>query len=294
MPVAGSPTGLLLSMTYPAARAAVDTSCPYFDSQVNFNLQGFSNLIYDNAVEMKYYQGTLCSCVGEGDGQPDPACTCYNGFRYPANPVTVNLMRTQVNYKGMPSQLAMILQGGCQITVPRCTKELDDNGDEYYKLNTVYDRVNMGDVFVIENRYRRERDVLKKGTQDRIKAFDVQSIISVSKRGTKYVEDLDYEYVSFDYPNPYFYVGINPDLDGMQLAKGYDVQGGEISWLDQGNSPSSGEFYTVEYSCKQQYMVYQDLAKDRGGDNDPLPKRLVCTLRNYVKFGTTPFDSLTI
>lgn len=253
-------------------------------------------MISDNSVEMKYYQATLCSCVAKNNGHPDPNCGCHLGFRYPSRPETVNLMRTSVDFRAIPDRIGTILQGGCTITVPRQVRKLDDDSQPYYENCDIWKTVNVGDVFVIENRNRRDRDILKKGIRDHVSAFDVQEIISVSHEGTEYTEGTDFEFIDFIYPDHYWGIPVNKDGDGLQLNKNNQgsYYGGVINWLDGGQAPAADEFYTVEFLCKAQYVVYQDLAKDRGGDLDLLPKRLLCTLRQFNNFGTNQIDSISL
>jgi hypothetical protein len=229
----------------------------------NFDLEKFSDLIDSMGVDMKYYQSTLCSCLG-GDGQPDPDCSCSNGYRYPGSPVEAKLLRTSVDFKSIPEELGRILQGGCQITIPRQERKLDVLGLPYYEDLTIFDRVSVGDVFSITNRTRRATDILKKGVRDSLRAFDVQEIFSVTKVNTTYTEGTDYTF-----------------------------SGTTITWgVDKG--PNDGEFYTVEFECLVQYVVWDDMAKDRGGDNDVLPKRVLCKLRQFLDFSSSPIDSIDV
>lgn len=282
----GQSIGLLSALTRGETTALVEkVRCSM--APITFDVDKFNDLIDEFGVEMKYYAAVLCSCVYENDGQPDPNCDCYAGFRYPNNPKVVKLLRTSVNFNNLPEQAGMILQGGCQITIPRCYK----NGNEYL-YNSIYDTVSVGDIFVITNRPRRDRDILQKGVKDTISAFDVQEIVSITKKAKKYRDGIDYRLNTYKYPLPYWYVGLK-DSDA-DLSKGEKLHGGEIDWLIGGESPNDDEFYTVEFLSKIQYVVWQDLAKDRGSDTDLLPKRILCTLRQYVDFGSSQLDSINI
>jgi hypothetical protein len=257
-----------------------------------FDLEEFYDLIDNDGVEMKYFQASLCSCIADNQGQPDVNCDCSNGFRYFMRPTTVTLLRTNVNFKSLPERIGLQLQGGCQVTVPDKVRNLDKRGKAIYNDNPIFHTVNVGDVFVIENRTRRDRDILVKDVRDTVRAFDVQSIISVMKKGTMYQEGVDFRFDTYFYPDPYWKVPIR-DNDA-DLHKGDHYLGGEVIWLDGGNAPAQGEHYTVEYTSKIQYVVFQDLAKDRGGDDDVLPKRLLCSLRQFVNFDKNPLDQVEL
>ena len=251
-----------------------------------FTLSDWSDMVDEFGVEMKYYQSTICSCVGENDGQPDTDCDCYAGFRYPNNPVFVKILRTSVSMRGLPERVGLELQGGCYLTIPRCYK----SGDSYYE-NEIYDKVNVGDVFVVNTRTRRDRDILKKDVRDSLNAFDVDEVLSVSKNGTIYEQDVDYQLNNFRYPLPFWYVGFNSETD---LNSGKKTIGGEIEWLTGGDAPAENDFYTVEFWSKIQYIVWQDLAQDRGTEEDYLPKKILCKLRQFVNFGTSQLDSINV
>jgi len=200
-----------------------------------------------------YYQGVLCSCRLDNNGQPDPDCGCIAGFRY-KDPVTYRLLRTSVYYKELPAEAGLIYQGGCQFTIDRIAVEPNAQGGYEVVDDTlsIFDTIGFGDVLVVKNRTRRDRDILRRGIRDSIWSFDVQEIISISQRATFYVEGID-----------------------------FNLNGTDIEWVT-GKGPANGEAYTVEYLCKQQYVVWDDLAKDRGVEAVILPKKILCRLRLYV------------
>lgn len=261
-----------------------------------FTLSKFYDLIFDYGVDMKYYQSTICSCIADNEGQPDPECDCYNGFRYPTRPVTKKLLRTSVDYKSLPESIGHLAVGSCQISVPDKTKIYSTThpGSYNYVDNIIYDNVNIGDIFVIDNRDRRDRDILKKGVRDRINAFDVQNVISVSKGNITYAEGTDYEFLNYLYPDPFWYISCYSGVDNMDLSHPDSFRGGEIVWLTGGKAPSTDENYTVEFTSKIQYIVWKDLTKDRGSDDDLLPKRLICNLRQYVHLDKSVLDDISL
>ena len=255
-----------------------------------FNHIGFYDHIYKFGCDIKYYQATLCNCIASNNGHPSPTCDCYFGYRYGIAPIEGKLQRTQVNLKGMPEQMAMMLQGGCQITVPKQTKTLV-NGNSVYTDCDIFHLANIGDVFVIKNRHRRDRDILQKGVRDYLHAFDVQEIYSITNGTITYIEGTDFEFVKKD---AYWSIPVNDAEDDMDLIKNKLFFGGEIIWLSGGSAPATNEHYTVEFKSEYQYIIWDDLSKDRGGDDDDLPKRFTCRLRQYINFNINPLDSLTI
>lgn len=336
-----------------------------------------SDLVYDRAVTMKYYEGRLCSCVAENDGHFDPADDCSYGFRY-KSPVEYNLMRTMVDFRQLTEKAAKILQSGCTATIPRlqqnhhgtvtgsvdlstgpvdlstnknlevsinggaetlidCSNQADDpanttlgeiilainaagigeiayesdkNGDprgtgyltirsltvgsnssvtilkpasddatktilglnvnlypyryapkknEYHFL-PLHDSVSRGDVLVIANRTRRDGAILQRDVLDEIKAFDVERILTVAYKGTSYHRGIDY------------------NLSGLT-----------IQWIS-GKGPTTEAHYSVEFLCKANYIVYNELAADRGADDDEIAKHVHLALRNYADFSVLPID----
>lgn len=339
-----------------------------------------AKLINDMNVKVLYYEARLCHCVGANHGGYDPGDDCTNGFRY--KPVVeYNLLRTSINFRRVSEKAGMILQGGCQITIPRfqlshhailtgkdlsegvdlstgfnikvqidggtatqinCALKAADNTDVsvaevVYSINSgglgeiayesgsdgdpdgadyvslislnagtgssivflppdngdatnlvfglnpakypfryiphttegqflrLYDRVSRGDVMVIDARSRRDNAILKRGTLDRIKSFDVTRITQVAKDETFYRESIDF---TFD--------------------------GSAFTWLS-GKGPATGENYIVEYLAKPNYVVFEELPTDRGADDDVIAKRIHLALRNYAESGLAmnlPIDRL--
>lgn len=339
-----------------------------------------AKLIASMSVKVHYYEARLCSCVGASHGAFDPGCDCINGFRY-KDPVEYSLLRTSIDFRRVSERAGMILQGGCQITVPRiqinhhailtgpdisagvdlsssfniklqiddgtatqinCALKAADKSDVsvaeiIYSINNVglgeiayesgesgdpdgagyvsllslkvgsessivfllpedgdatntifglnpayyphryvpnritgqylrlYDQVSRGDVIVIDARTRRDNMPMKRGTLDRIKAFDVTRIISVSAREVFYRENIDFTF------------------DGVS-----------ITWeTDKG--PAGGTPYNVEFLGKSNYVVFEELPMDRGADTDIIAKRIHLALRNYAETGLAldlPIDRL--
>ena len=131
----------------------------------------------------------------------------------------------------------------------------------HFQYLDVYNKVSRGDVFVVNKRMRREGEILKRGVEDTLSAFDVKRVLSVAKGDTVYKKGID-----------------------------YSLSGITINWLSGGNSPADGDYYTVEYLCKANYIVYNELAADRGTDDDEIPKRIHLALRQYSNTQPLPID----
>ena len=129
-----------------------------------------------------------------------------------------------------------------------------------YQFVPVYDSVSRGDVFVIANRTRRDGAILQRGILDSIKAFDVERILTVSKKGTNFEDGLD-----------------------------YTLSGTAIQW-NTGKGPAANEHYSIEFLSKVNYIVYNELAADRGTDSDEVAKHVHLALRNYADFSVLPID----
>lgn len=341
-------------------------------SELNISVET-AKLIADLAIKVTYREGRLCSCVGENHGAFDAQDDCINGFRH-KDPVEYNILRTSIDMRRVSEKAGSILQGGCQITIPRLqighhavlvgTKDLssginlsvnanikigldggtetelsmtllsadptdvsiteivrsintasnglgeiayesgsdgDPNGSGYISLRSltagdgssivfvtpdgtngtgevfgliesqlpyrfaanktiyqylpIYEQISRGDIIVISARATRDSALLTRGTFDRIKAFDIERIISVSVRETLYYENVDF---TFD--------------------------GTNVTWLS-GKGPATGAKYTVEFLGKPNYIVYEELPSDRGADDDVVAKKIHLELRNYAESG---------
>lgn len=131
--------------------------------------------------------------------------------------------------------------------------------NEYHFL-LLHDSVSRGDVFVIANRTRRDGAILQRDVLDSIKAFDVERILTVAYKGTNYHRGIDYT------------------LSGLT-----------IQWISEKGPPTEAH-YSVEFLCKANYIVYNELAADRGSDDDEISKRVHLALRNYADFSVLPID----
>jgi len=227
---------------------------------VEFNDKKIAEFVGQHGVTVKYYQATLCPCVEANNGHPDPKCGCNNGFWY-AEPKQYKLLRSGINFKNLSTDVGRILQGGCQFTIPPRDYSVGCDGEAI----DLYDAVAFGDVFVLPNRNRKDRDILQRGVRDEIRSFDVQQILSITKGLTKYLPDIDYKFTN----------------------------GVSINWLT-GKGPATDEFYTVEYLCNIQYFVWDTMAKDRGTDETILPKAILCALRQFVNFKVSAIDNLIL
>lgn len=331
-----------------------------------------AKLIADMHVKIRYYRGRLCSCTGDFHGGYDPRDDCIQGFRHEA-PVEYNLLRTSINMKRVHHKAAEILQGGCQITIPRfqlnhhavlvgtvdlssgidlseaasisvsidgsaqtqincalkasdkssvtaseivysinegglgniayeCGSNGDPNGSGYVAIKSLksypdstiifvgptdadginkvfglnpaqypyryvpmretgqfmplYDLVAPGDIMVVSNHMHRDIAVLKRGTLDRIKAFDIDRLVSVTSREIFYRENIDF---TFD--------------------------GSAITWLS-GMGPVTGASYTAEIITNSNYIVYEEMPSNRGSDGDRIAKNIHLALRNYDEAGS--------
>jgi len=339
-----------------------------------------AKLINEMSIKVLYYEGRLCDCVGANHGGFDPGDSCINGYLY-KSVVEYNLLRTSIDMRRVSQKAGMILQGGCQITIPRlqishhaivtgpdlsagvdlsslfniqvlidggtstrinCALKAADNTDVsvaeiIYAINSaglgeiayesgsdgdpngaghislislkvgssssvvfvppdsadginlvfdlnpakyphryiphtidtqylrLYDKVSRGDVMVIDGRASRDNAILKRGTLDRLRAFEVTRLTQVAKDGIFYRENIDF---TFD--------------------------GTTITWLaDKG--PAVGDNYVVEFLAKPNYVVFEELPTDRGADDDVIAKRIHLALRNFAEAGLVmnlPIDRL--
>lgn len=192
-----------------------------------------------------FYFSRLCSCVGK-TGRADPTCTaCILGFIYDAVPTEELIIRTNMNLRMLSDRLITILQGGCNVTIPK--KRLDGSDCVAYK------KTSRGDVIVMKDDIKRDRDICELGVKDFLYAFDVKEILSVSEKNKNFVLNVDYE---------------------IQYTRSKT----QIIWL---NNDKPEQYYSVEFTSASNYLVWDDSAKIRGPQDDLMPKRIVCRVRPY-------------
>ena len=200
----------------------------------------------------KIYFGRLCSCIGKAGGNYDPTCPyCIFGFIYEEEPVEELVLRTAVNLRFMTDRQISIYQGGCRITLPRYRYD-------GITLTKSYDRIAQGDIIVMTGDVHRDRDILKRNEKDYLYAFDVTKVLSVS--------ELDYVF-----------------KEGVHYTVNYTSKKTSIVWNndpDLEHQPPSG-YYSVDFECKINYMVWEDMPKPRGAMDSNSEKMIMCRLRPY-------------
>jgi hypothetical protein len=194
----------------------------------------------------KIYFSRLCSCIGGNNGVYDPTCTaCIEGYIYD-EPVEELVIRTSMNLRWLDEKLVHIYQGGCNITIFK------------YDINdvptTAHYKITQGDIIVMKNDNRRDRDICERGVKDYLMAFDVNRVLSVTEKKRVFKENVDY-------------------------TVEYDRMATRIVWKAGGYSPTS--FYSVEFISEVNYLVWDDMLKSRGTMDTELPKKVACRLRGY-------------
>jgi hypothetical protein len=233
---------------------------------------------------VKWYPSRLCSCVGK-DGVPQLNHTCNMGFYYD-DPEVIKAIRTQVSYKYLNTPYGRIYNGGATFTIPKFVNVTEQNA--WYKIAH-------GDVLVLDNKTRRETDVLYRGVRDYLYAFDVTEILSVYSNNIKYIEGIDFNV----YTNPMEFEDNEPMQFEDDILMEFENSGIgaknllHIDWLP-GKGPEEREYYSVEFVSKQQYKVWEDGGQDRGTDDDELPKKVVCVMRRFVNPEYQPLDNVDI
>jgi len=204
---------------------------------------------------LKYYPSRLCSCVAENGGLPKIGCSCILGYYY-ETAQDIQGVRQRVSYKRTNSPSGVIFDGGAQFSIPKFVDSIEQ---------PVWKRLAKGDVISVVDKFRRETEILKKGVHDKLFAFDVTEIISVTqKNNVVYVQGRD-----------------------------FDLVGATIAWRNDATiTPAELSDYVVEYTCNQQYVVWEDGAKDRGTIAEDLPRLVLCVLRRYISKDTNPIDSI--
>jgi hypothetical protein len=215
------------------------------------------------AQKVTYYPGELCECARKNDGYFDPHHTCNQGFFYKIAPVETWIMRYRMDYRYTQGEAGVNHGGSAQFTIPK-----------HYlgNLQTIYDRIHHGDIIVLSNKFRRERDILTKGDgEEKLRALDVQEIYSVSRDGTYYVLGEDYT---------------------ITEENGVAGKIKRIVWEDD-KGPEYGQDYVVEFNCKEQYKVMNDGVINRGTTEEDMAKRVILVLRDYINYDKDhPLDNI--
>lgn len=222
------------------------------DSSVRKLLQRFGQTC-------KYYPARLCSCVEENNGNYLPNHTCNHGF-YFGSAQTISVIKTQFSEKLLNSPQGVIFQGGAQFTIPKHNLA----GVEQPAWKTIAH----GDVLASLTKTRRDTDILLRGIRDKIYAFDVKEVLTVSRGAVVYTPTIDYT-VS------------EQTFDAGKLTV--------INWV-AGRGPAQGETYSVEFIALHQFKVWDEAAMDRGTDTDDLPRRIKCVLRRFLNPEKTAYD----
>lgn len=129
-----------------------------------------------------------------------------------------------------------------------------------YDYLPMWSSVSRGDVVVVDDRVRREGDILRRGVRDIINAFNVQRIHSITNLSTQYHEGVD-----------------------------YTMSGRTLTWKAE-KGVTDGADYTAEFSSKINYIIVDDLAADRGSDSDIMPKKVHMALRSFANESALPID----
>lgn len=199
------------------------------------------------ALPVHYYPGSVCACLLDNNGQPNPTCPyCYLGWVYPSTPVEAEVVRTANKLKNMPDAVALLLLGGATLTI---MEKLRSGASNPAFVNT-----HRGDVFLIPDNYEVQTDLLRRGTRDRLWAFEVSSVIRIRDiNNVLYVATTDYA-----------------------------LSGRDIVWVS-GRGPAVGVAYTCDFNTPEQYMVFLDASMSRGGGGTGavLPKKVMATKRTY-------------
>ena len=207
----------------------------------------------------KYYPARLCYCVEDNNGNYLPNHTCNHGF-YFGTAQTITVIKTQFNEKFLNSPQGVIFNGGAQFTIPKFNlAEVEQ---------PVWKTIAHGDVLASLTKIRRDTDILLRGVRDKIYAFDVKEVLTVSRGVTIYTASTDYT-VS------------EQTFDAGKLTV--------INWIT-GRGPATGETYAVEFTCLHQFKVWDEAAMDRGTDIDDLPRKIKCVLRRFINPEKTAYD----
>ena len=231
------------------------------------------------------------------------------GFKYGA-PVAVRLIRTSVSQHIINSAEGNIYEGGAKFEIPPIVIV---NG--VTTPLTIYNRIFKGDIIVVGNKPIRDFDVLTKGKRDFLFAFDVRTILNVKSvplgTSTNPSDHIEYSYrYGIDYKiqingtdavvtvNADNSVTINTPVPNQPTANITFV------WLPDDDPPlvppvtrirpPEGVQYVVEFSSAPNYVIWDELAKARGTEENDLLKMVMSVKRAYFNSVSNPIDSVPI
>jgi len=246
-------------------------------------------LIDKYGVVLRYRMGTLCSCVGENNGVHKLGCGCNLGYRY-SEPETISGIRTNVKHRYSNTPQGIIFNGDAQFTIPKRIS----TGEE----QKAYKTLAHGDIISVVGKYKRDTDILRRDIKDKLSAFDVTEILKVSKKDKVYIPDVDYIVVGYNLPylvndlnNRLILTEKNEPILLSEVLKTIDRET-KILWLQDGEHPEPDEYFTVEFTCEQQYKVWEDGTKDRGTSADEMPRKIIAVIRRYVNPDSNPMDNV--
>lgn len=226
-------------------------------------------------------------------GLTELSSDAIHGFRY-NDAVEEVLIRTSISQRIILSEHGRMYEGGARFTIPPV--KLHDT--EYVPVK-MFERVFLGDVIVVKSKSMRDFDVLKKGFRDQLFAFDVKKILniaSVDVIGKEHVYSYGTDYtliingvtatvVEGDTPIGEGGIGVIPAGGNNEVeivaTQNKIISTILINWIDGGNSPAYGDYYTAEFLCSPNYVVYNYSDKVRATEDDDLPRTVMCVKRAY-------------
>ena len=231
------------------------------------------------------------------------------GFKY-NHPVATRLIRTSVSQHIINSSEGNIYEGGANFTIPPIVISAGVTTPL-----TIYDRIFKGDIIVVQSKPIRDFDVLTKGNRDFLFAFDVRTILSVKSvplgTSTNPADHIEYSYTyGVDYKiqinGSDAAVTVNADnsVTINTAVPTQPVSNINIVWIPDDDPPlvppvtrirpPEGVQYVVEFSAAPNYVIWDELAKARGTEENDLPKMVMAVKRAYFNSAPNPIDSIPI
>jgi hypothetical protein len=226
-------------------------------------------------------------------GQTKLESDAIHGFRY-NSPAEERLMRTSISQRIILSEFGRVYEGGARFTIPPVKLE---NG--VYVPVLMHERAFLGDVIVVKTKSMRDFDVLRKGYRDQLFAFDVKKILNVSSIDAdgnehQYAYGTDYT-ITVNGTAPDILVGSamgESSFGVIPLSGSGEVQilsannqlissTIQIVWNATGDNPADGDYYTVEFLCSPNYVIYNYSDKARATEENDLPRTVMCVKRAY-------------
>lgn len=225
---------------------------------VSLHQRKFEQMIKRRGKAVIWERAMRCSCFNEESGNPLEDCKACNGegFIYdePYVEDAVLVMSLALNKEFTP--VGEYSMGDAVCTVPY--EKQDKSVVPYVNVKVPMYWIGEHDkVTLLSTQFKATRAV-RKGTWYRGREPDVLPNTYVTEILRIIQADSD-----------------TGDVTVYESGTDYNLDGNKVIWLNGGQAPADGTFYTVMYLHHPTYVVYTDLPQARDQDGQIFPRKVV-------------------